>query len=66
MEKIIETLKGWIGDKERQLGQLNFQIKDFQKQIIDRDLKRLDVERDIKELRKAIVLLEAHKGAIVL
>lgn len=66
MEKLIKSLKSWKENLEREIENIDGSIKSYQKTIADRQSKRLDVEKDIEELRKAIVLLEAHKGAVVL
>lgn len=66
MEEVIKILESWKDEIERQMKDNEKFIETSLKQIEERQEKlRLQTER-LKEIKKAIVLLKAHKGASVI
>lgn len=66
MEEVIKILESWKDEIERQMKDNEKFIETSLKQIEERQEKlRLQTER-LKEIKKAIILLKAHKGASVI
>ncbi len=66
MEEVIKILESWKDEIERQMKDNEKFIETSLKQIEERQEKlRLQIER-LKEIKKAIILLKAHKGASVI